>query len=131
MLSLLIILLLIGLVAQTASADYELLTKEEVENWLDSITFEELTDFIIRYDYVENTIPLIEFPVYIILIEGRDVYIQHQDNMKIKIGHLEYKVELENQKFEKIIPEEKILKKMGISFGAGLLSGVIFILLIL
>jgi len=125
------ILLFLGLSQKANAVEYKQLSKEEAEQWLDSITFEELIDFIIRYDYVENTTPLIEFPVYIILIEERDVYIQYQDSMKIKIGHLEYKAELESKKFEKIILEEKTLKKMGISFGAGLLSGVIFILLIL
>ena len=129
MLALLIILLLTGFI-QKANG-YEPLTETEVEKWLGSVTFEELIDFVIKYDFVENTTPIVEFPNYIVVLHKRDIYIKYQDKMKVKIGHLEYGFEFEDKVYEKFVPRKKDIKKIGISFGAGTLVGIILMVLIL
>ena len=130
MLTLLIILLLTGFVVQTASG-YEPLTEHEAEQWIGSITFEELLDFVIKYDYVENVTPEVSGGGFIIVLSGRDVYIQYQSKMRVKIGHLEYNFELENKVYEDFVPREEKLKTIGISSGIGALVGIILTLLIL
>ncbi|KKL06512.1 hypothetical protein LCGC14_2595280 [marine sediment metagenome] len=124
-----ILLLVIGFV-QVANA-YEPMTESEVENYLGSITLEELFDFVIKYDLVEHTVPEVSGGDFIILLSGRDVYIEYQNKMKVKIGHLEYNLEMENKVYEGFVPREGRLKTIGISSGVGALVGIILMLLIL
>jgi hypothetical protein len=54
---------------------YTPLTYQEVHNWLMTITYPDLLDFIIKYDVVENAVPKVTPAKKLILIENRDLLI--------------------------------------------------------
>ncbi len=124
-----VILLWIGFV-QIASG-YQPLTEKEAEEWIGSISFDELLEFVIKYDYVENVTPEVSGGDFIIVLSGRDIYLEYQNKMRVKIGYLEYDFELENKVYEDFVPREKIMKAIGISSGVGVLVGIVLMLLIL
>ena len=82
------------------SHDYTRLTKEEVENWLNSVSYDTLLEFIIKYDVIEHSVPCIEKFSYIVFItkDGDVVAKPQPEKIKIIIGvppdTLEYTVTL-------------------------------------
>ncbi len=72
---------------------YEKLTEDEAEQWLQSIEYSTLLDFIIDYDYVEHSKPEIDFPNKNYMLIDSDLVITPTEDMNISIGHLQYSVE--------------------------------------
>lgn len=107
---------------------YERLTETEAENWLKSITMEELIDFVIRYDYVEHVKPEIVLPEYRV-IEADHLILDPTEKMNIKIGHLEYDVELPEKTVEWEQKKKSCIGPIfiagGIGIGVGVIGGLI------
>jgi hypothetical protein len=103
---------------------YEELTETEAENWLKSITMDELIDFVIKYDYVEHIKPEIVLPEYRV-IETDRLILDPAGKMNIKIGHLEYDVELPEKSVEWNQRERSCVGPIFIAGGIGLGVGVI------
>ena len=87
MLSLLMIMLSINLVYP---GDYQKLTQEESIAWMQSLTLEELAEFVSKYDYIEHIDAEVIMPARVILLEDGNLYITYMNPMIIEIGHLNY-----------------------------------------
>ncbi len=98
-----------------ADDDYLPLSKQEAEDWLFTVTMDELIDFVIKYDYVEHVDPLVHQPtIAVVLDKKNDLYLSYPYAMNIEIGHLEYDVMLQEHIIEDFVPKkgnlgEKIL----------------------
>jgi hypothetical protein len=88
--------------------NYEPLTKEQAEGWLKSITYDELLDFIIKWDYIEHTTPNFTFPRYVAIIKDNDVYLQPEFNlMTYTHGYLSYTFSVPQYEYKNIIPKKE------------------------
>jgi len=128
-------LLLVAIALSTVSA-YERLTEEEAERWLRSITLGEIITFVIAYDYVEHVEPAIEFPSYLVVVEGNDVqlipqYEEGKDYQEWQVGHLRYMVRFPEMRFDSLIPPCEPSRNLlwgGIGLGAGLIAGAVVVI---
>jgi hypothetical protein len=102
----------------SATEEYEPLTPAEAEAWLRSIDLPELVDFVIRYDYVEHSEPVIEAPTYNVVIVGDEITLSPRDPLELTVGHLSYSIDLPPQTAA-YDPEG------GLSFGNLLAAGAI------
>ncbi len=105
------------------------LTNQEAENWLMTITYQQLLDFIIAYDLVEHSIPQITPAKKLIFIEGRDLHITEQEPMRINIGHLEYEISTGDEIYPDFIPKRNTKPYIYVGIG-GLITGIIITALI-
>jgi hypothetical protein len=88
--------------------EYTPLTYQEAYNWLSTITPKDLLDFIIAYDYVENTTPIITPAKKLVLIEKRNIHIVEQEPMVLTIGHLTYEISTGDEIYPDIIPKRDV-----------------------
>ena len=109
--------------------EYEPLTYQEAHDWLLTISYKELLDFIIAYDVVEHSIPKITPAKKLILIEGRDLRITEQEPMIINIGHLEHEVRSEDERYTDFLPKQDIKPYFYVG-GGGVIAGILLMLLI-
>ena len=87
---------------------YERLTYDEADAWLHSITYEEVVQLVIDYDYIEHSAPVVVFPPMSYYIINRDLYVVpfNGTNMTIDIGSiLSYTVMVNSEVIENFIPE--------------------------
>ena len=121
------------IVPLTISA-YEPLDREEVEGWLKSITVDELINFVIKWDFIEKSKPVITPFTWVAMIEGNDVLVKPVfpvgETAEIFIGgedtgFLHYGLNIEEIVFEDLIPESSGIKWYTVTLlvGAGLLVG--------
>ena len=106
------------------------LTKREVNAWLSAITYDQLLEHIIEWDYIERVTPIIVMPDMMYLLEDRDLYVYPlEDQMvSIKIGKLEYGAKIEKRVIEGFAPSVKVgyIVMIGVaSFGVGMLTALI------
>jgi hypothetical protein len=88
--------------------NYEKINRDQAENWLKSITYEELLDFIIKWDYIEHTSPNFIFPRYVAIIDDNDIYLQPESNTMIYThGYLSYTFSTPQYEYKNIIPEKE------------------------
>ncbi len=109
--------------------EYIPLTNQEAKNWLTTITYQQLLDFIIAYDLVEHSIPQVTPSKKLILIEGRDLHITEQEPLKINIGHLEYEISTGDEIYPDFIPKRNAKPYIYVGIG-GLITGIIITALI-
>ena len=102
---------------------------EDANDWLMTISYNQLLDFIIAYDYVEHALPVVTQAKKLILIERRDLHITEQDPMRINIGHLEYEIHAEDEVYPDFIPKRDFKTYLYTGVG-GVVTGVILMLLI-
>jgi len=121
---------MIGLSGEIKKVDeYIPLSYEEANAWLMTITYKDLLDFIIAYDYVEHTVPVIVPSKKLILIAGRDLHITEQEPMKINVGHLEYDIHAEDEVYPDFIPKRNFKPYFYVGAG-GVVTGILLMLLI-
>ncbi len=119
-----------GLAEEVTKAEiYTLLTYQEAHNWLITISYQQLIDFIIMYDLVEHSIPKITPAKKLILIEGRDLHITEQEPMRINIGHLEYEASTDDEIYPDFIPKRDSKPFVYVGIG-GVITGIIITVLI-
>lgn len=104
---------------------YQPLTIDEADNYLDSVTYEEVRDIVIDYDYIEHTVPTITLPKVEYLLIGNDLLITPTDNIIISHSNFKWSVDYPQD----IIYDFKQEEKQGISTVA-LITSVIGALLI-
>jgi hypothetical protein len=109
---------------------YEKLTETEAENWLKSITMDELVEFVILYDYVEHAKPDINLPEYRVIQTDEMLILDPADKMRISIGHLKYDVTLSERTVDWEPPEQKscfwpVVIGGGVGLGLGVIGGLI------
>ena len=109
--------------------EYIPLSYEEAQDWLMTISYQQLIDFIIAYDLVEHSIPQITPAKKLILIEGRDLHITEQEPMQINIGHLEYEISTSDEIYPDFIPKRNAKPYIYVGIG-GLITGIIITALI-
>lgn len=114
--------------SQQGPERYEPLTREEADAWLHSITYDELLDFVIRYDYVEHATPEFDSPGYLALVVDDDLRVEPDGRARLRIGHLEYRLRLPDMRFPDIVPEPPdcgVLQWASGGFAVGLVAGVL------
>lgn len=89
------------------SHGYRPLTEAEADAWLRSVSYEELIRFVIRYDYVEHAEPEFGLPGFSAVVLEEDVVVWPEGPARLAIGHLEYRVELPDLRFEGAAPEQE------------------------
>jgi hypothetical protein len=85
---------------------------------------DELIDFVILYDYIEHVEPQIKLPEYRVYETDR-LILQPDGKMNIKIGHLEYNVELPTKEVEWNQKEKSCVGPIFLTGGICLAVGVI------
>ncbi len=75
---------------------YEPLTYEEADNYLDSITYDEVVEIIIDYDYIEHTVPKVTFPKTEYVLFETDLYIYPMDDLKIEHSNFSWTIPMES-----------------------------------
>ena len=121
---------MIGLSTEIKKADeYTPLSYEEANAWLMTISYQQLIDFIIAYDYVEHALPVVTPAKKLILISGRDLHITEQEPMKINIAHLEYEIHAEDEVYPDFIPKRDFKPYFYVGAG-GVVTGILLMLLI-
>ena len=101
------------------------ISRDEAEEWLKSVTYEELLDFIIQWNFVDNSIPYTEVPSAIAILDKKgNLYITYKEPVFIEIGCLKYNFVMQDQTIERFYKPEK--GKRARSFLIGLLAGVGF-----
>lgn len=119
-----------GLSKEIKKADeYTPLSYEEANAWLMTISYQQLIDFIIAYDYVEHALPVVTPAEKLILISGRDLHITEQEPMKINVGHLEYEIHAEDEVYPDFIPKRNFRPYIYTGVG-GVVTGILLMLLI-
>jgi hypothetical protein len=104
---------------------YQPLTIDEADNYLDSVTYEEVRDIVIDYDYIEHTVPTITLPKVEYLLIGNDLLITPTDNIIISHSNFKWSIDYPQDTIYNFKQEEK----QGISTVA-LITSVIGALLI-
>ena len=104
--------------------EYTPLTYQEASDWLGTITPQELLDFIIAYDYVENATPIITPAKKLLLIEQRNIHIVEQEPMLLTIGHLKYEISIGDEIYPDIIPKRDFKPYIYLGIG-GILTGIL------
>jgi len=97
---------------------YDPLTEEEAESWLRSISWEELVQYVVKWDFIEHSEPefsLIEYSA-IVMKDGSvivtPVYPEGVDAWYLMVGDpvvgfLHYRFQPHPMIFEDLVPEEK------------------------
>lgn len=89
-------------------SNYNPLTTDQAEGWLKSITYDELLDFIIKWDYIEHTTPDFNIPTYIAIVKGQDIFIEPEfKNSTYSHGYLSYTFTFPSYEYKNIIPKEE------------------------
>ena len=109
--------------------EYIPLSYEEASAWLMTISYEQLIDFIIAYDYVEHALPVVTPAEKLILISGRDLHITEQEPMKINVGHLEYEIHADDEVYPDFIPKRNFKPYIYTGVG-GVVTGILLMLII-
>jgi hypothetical protein len=125
-----LILLTAALAGVRADEPYRPLTPEEAANWINSISDEELIQFVIDYDYVEHVDPVLSWPpVVAVLDRQRNLHVYYDGPIVLRIGHLEYELETRESVIEEFEPPRKYFKwaaiSGGVGVGLGLLVGIL------
>lgn len=105
---------------------YEPLSPREAEDWLRSITLEELIDLTIHYDYIEHADPAVSFPDIVALRDGEDLVIDPQGSVEVDIGRLGWRIESPTRRIEGFAAGEEWSldwRSAGYGFAAGVLAG--------
>jgi hypothetical protein len=92
-----------------------------------------LLDFVIKYDYVENVEPQVDFPRYVAVIVGNDVLLTPEDSEYLtRIGHLSYSITYPELKFPDLVPDIKgsLFKSFAIGLGVGAAAATIVAIVI-
>ena len=124
-----ILFLIVPMTVLAETKEYIPLTNQEAKNWLTTITYQQLLEFIIAYDLVEHSIPKITPAKKLILIEGRDLHITEQEPMRINIGHLEYEASTDDEIYPDFLPKRDAKPYIYVGIG-GLITGIIITALI-
>ena len=119
-------ILLTGLSA--AEDNYQPLTYEEAVAYLKGATVDEVAADIIKLDYIEHAQAVLTFPARIILLEGRDLHIFYEGDLRyitLEVKpFLKYRAKLEDEVIKKFITGQTLdrLKWLagGILIGAGI-----------
>ena len=87
--------------------DYKPLTDTEVDNYLKTISYEQLIDEIRTFDLIEHSDPEIIFPERTIIIEGYNLHIIYgTPYIDIKIAnYLQYHIPVEDEVLKDFIPK--------------------------
>ena len=115
---------------------YVPMTRDQAKAWLGSITLEQLEDFVIKYDYIEHSVPVIDKFTYLAIVTGKDVYVQPLNpNVNLTIGNadlnLKYKLALPSFSYKDVIPSENhFWRDAGIGAGVGAVTTAIIITLV-
>jgi len=121
---------MIGLSKEIKKAEeYTPLSYEEANAWLMTISYQQLIDFIIAYDYVEHALPVVTPAKKLILIEGRNLHITEQEPMRINVGHLEYEIHVEDEVYPDFIPKRNFKPYIYTGVG-GVVTGILLMLII-
>jgi hypothetical protein len=127
-LALLLSLVVLSTLSAQKSPDakpYTPLTRDQAKAWLGSITIEQLEDFVIRYDYIEHSLPAFDKFTYLAVVTNRDVYVQPlSPTVDLTIGNaelnLKYKLALPTFTYKGIIPSgNHFFRDAGIGAGIG------------
>ena len=112
--------------------DYIPLTKEEMNTWLFTITYDELLELVIKHDYIEHSVPRVTQPeAFVILDRKNDLYLSYPSLMTIKIGYLEYNFRFETQVIEDFVPKKQTRRKTALLIGGGFISGALLSIILL
>lgn len=104
------------------------MTSEEAEKWLQSITLEELINWVILWDFIEHSRPTLNIN-YITLLTDTDVLmVPKPENTDLIVGSGEkaftYKIRLPTFTFKGIL-KPPIENRFGLGLGIGIGSGLI------
>jgi hypothetical protein len=126
-LALILSLITLSLVSAETSPDtaYTALTRVQARAWLESITLEQLEDFVIKYDLIEHSVPVIDKFTYLAIVSGPDVYVRPvaaTTTMTIGIGEnsLKYKLELPSFTYTGLVPKPDSTSFRDGAIGAGI-----------
>lgn len=111
--------------------EYGPLTPEEAETWLRSVTLEELIDWVILWDYIEHSAPVLNDFNYIMVLTDTDVaMIPRPEAADMTMGFentfFTYKIKLPTFTYKNVIEppvQDRFWLGIGIGFGTGLLVG--------
>lgn len=107
--------------------NYVPLTDQEIEQYLGSITYEQLIEEIRLLDKIEHSEPEVNFPDRIVFIEGENLHITYSVpyiDMTVA-DHLHYQIPVENKIFQDFIPPpESRTTDSFISSGVGTVIGI-------
>jgi len=92
-----VLLTIVLLTASVYPSEYEPLSDKEVEKWLRSISLEQLIDFVKVYHFIENTSANVKIPPASYILADSDLYITYQEPVVIRIAHLHYEFEIEDE----------------------------------
>lgn len=117
------------MVALCPVSAYDPLTEKEAENWLRSISLEELVKFVIKYDWVEHETPKVTWPKMYAVETKTKIQITSPSKLLISLGHLAYEVDTPVMEFPKSIAKTNPLLFIGaclLSFIAGATAVLLF-----
>ena len=87
-----LLILLVFLIAFPVYSYYEPLSREKADNYLQSITYDKVLDIVIDYDYIDNTIPTVEFPDSNYALIGEDLVATPMGHLYITISDFKWKI---------------------------------------
>jgi len=108
---------------------YEKLTPEEALSWINSLPINELVDFIIRWDFIEHSIPEMEIEYSSIITESDLFVVPTPEKTSLLIGsekdnlNLAYEVKLPTFVFKNVI--KKPVNNFPLGFGIGTVFGIL------
>ena len=119
--------LIVGGVAAFAQEvpEYEKMTPEETELWLDTISYEGLLSYLADADYAQNAVPEITYPdvIYTLSPEGT-LFSEYSDPITIRADNFAvYSVVLENQEIANFVDIPLLNFWQGL--GGGIVIGIV------
>ena len=85
---------------------YEPMTYEQADTYLTSITYDEVIDMVIDYDYIEHTKPSIAIPKITCLLLDEDLLIAYNEEIEVNISSFSWEIPVPEQVIYNFIPDE-------------------------
>lgn len=101
---------------------YEPLTKEEADVYVTTVTYDDVLNLIIQYDYLEHTIPEVTFLPTTYVLMGENLLID-SEGMLISHGEFSYKIPIEQKTIYNFVEASNPTFAYALIFTIGVFAG--------
>ncbi len=103
---------------------YDPMTREQADTYLGSITYEQVLDLVIDYDYMEHTKPRIVIPEINCVLFDEDLLIAYNAPIEISLSSFSWEVEVPDQIIYHFVPESNDTWRYWLVGGIGAVCGI-------